>query len=201
MNKQEQHRIAQHESIHGILALSCSTVHQVRCYPVGQTEVSFPFTPSSLYLFYRKHPEETHRQMIKVLGVIIGPHVIQGAPLEGSDDVADWQAAYNRLQNASMHWRTVLDQARAYVHTWYRVEGRAALVERVAQELTKRVAVHGDKRWRALVQSCQPVRQAPRSTGSIDLNRLRPEVLECLMDWFDWRSVGHGRAGFVLQSW
>jgi hypothetical protein len=43
MDKKERLRVATHESIHGLLALSCSKVHQVRCYPVGQTEVQqFP---------------------------------------------------------------------------------------------------------------------------------------------------------------
>jgi hypothetical protein len=133
-------------SLHGArpsLALSCATVHQVRCYPVGQTELSFPFTPSSLHLFYRKRPEETHRQLIQVLGVIVGPHVIQGSPLEGGDDVSDWQAAYNALPAASLHWQTVLDSVRAYVRSWYRTPGRADVIDKVAQALTKRVVVHG----------------------------------------------------------
>jgi hypothetical protein len=199
MDKKEQYRVAAHEAIHGLLALSCATIHYVRCYPKGETEVSFPFTPSSLHLAYRKRPEQTHRQMIQVLGAIMGPHVLTGSPLESWDDVSDWQAAYNKLPSASLHWKSVLDDVRAYVRAWYRTPGRADLVAKVADALTKRVVVHGDKNWRALVTSCQPPRRAPRRIGRIDPNRVQPEVLECLMDWFDWRSVGHGRG--LVQSW
>jgi hypothetical protein len=196
MDKKERLRVAVHESIHGLLAMRCSTVHQVRCYPVGQTEVSFPFTPSSLHLSYRKRPEETHRRLIQVLGVITGPHIVQGSPLEAGDDVSDWQAAYNALKNADMHWRNVLDQVRAHVRTWYRTPGRADLVAKVAEALTKRAVVFGDKNWRALVASCQPARQTQRLAGSIDINRL-VENIKCLENSYDWRATRYAGAGLV----
>jgi hypothetical protein len=201
MDTKAQQRTAQHETLHALLAMQCSTVHHVRVWPRGETEVSFPFTPASLGLYYAKRPEETHRRMIQVLAAIMAPHVLTGAPLAEEDDVSDWQAAYNKLPNASLHWKSVLSHVHVYVREWYRAPGRADLVEKVAEALTKCAVVNGDKAWRALVQGCQPPRQAPRSTGSIDLNRLRPEILECLMDLYDWRTVGHGRAGFVLRSW
>jgi hypothetical protein len=199
MDQKELCRIAQHETLHALLAMECSTVHCVRVWPKGETEVSFPFTPSSLHLAYRKRPEETHRRMIQVLAAIMAPHVLTSSPLESWDDVSDWQTAYNKVPSASLHWKNILDDVRAYVREWYRTPGRADLVERVTQALVKRVVVHGDKRWRALVASCLPPRQAPQPIGSIDFNRL-VENLACLPNSYDWRSVGHGRAGFVLQS-
>jgi hypothetical protein len=166
---------------------------------MGETELSFPFTPSSLYLFYRKRPDETHRQMIKVLGVIMAPHVIQGSPLEGADDVADWRQAYNALPAASVHWKNVLDDVRAYVRSWYRAPGRADLVDKVAQALSKRLAVYGDKQWRAFVASCQPGRQAPLRSGNRDLTRLMENII-CLQDSYDWCTARQAGA-LVHQSW
>jgi hypothetical protein len=200
MDTKERHRTAVHESIHALLALPVATVHQVRCYPVGQTEVAFPFTPSSLYLHYHKKPEATHRQLIKVLAVIVGPHVLQGSPLEAGDDVADWQAAYNTLSNAALHWKSIIADVHQYVRAWYRAPGRADLVEKVSQALVKRAVVNGDKNWRALVASCQPARQAPRSTRNIDMNRA-VENIRCLQESLcDWRTVGRAGIG-VLQSY
>jgi hypothetical protein len=124
-------------------------------------------------------------------------------PLQGADAelVDEWRVAYNEVSQAEMHWKTVLDEARMAVHEWYATPGRKELVARVAEKLAGCTCVHGDGPWRQFVRCCQPARQAPRSVRNIDLNRLRPEVLECLMDLYDWRTVGHGRAGFVLRSW
>jgi hypothetical protein len=158
---------------------------------MGQTEVSFPFTPSSLYLSYRKRPEETHRRLIQVLAVIVAPHVIMGSPLEAGDDVSDWQAAYNALSNADMHWRNVIANVHAHVRTWYRAPGRADLVAKVAEALTKRAVVFGDKNWRALVASCLPPRQALRLTD-------RVENIQCLLPSLnDWRTTRYAGAGLV----
>jgi hypothetical protein len=196
MDKKERLRIALHESLHALTGMRFGHIHSVTIWPSGATEVSFNLHPFTLARQYARTPDKAYREMVAILASHLAPHVITKCPLEGSDAelVNEWRLAYAAVPHTALHWKSVLDDARTAVHEWYATPGRKELVGRVATALEKRVCVHGDKRWRQFVQSCQPARQALRPTRGLDLNRA-VENIKCLQNLYDWRSTRYAGAG------
>jgi hypothetical protein len=198
MDTKERLRIAQHEVLHALTGMRCGTIHKVTLWPSGETNISFNLHPVTLQRRYGRTPEKTHREMVSILAAHMAPHILMKSRLEGADAelVEQWRVAYAAVPKAEMAWKSVLGDVAEAVYAWYATPGRRELVARVATALEKKVAIHGDARWRAFVQTCLPSRQAPRSRGSLDLNKA-VENMACLMDLYDWRTTRYAGAGLV----
>jgi hypothetical protein len=198
MDQKERQRTAVHEVLHAMTGMHCGMVHKVTLWPSGETNIAFNLHPATLARRYARTPEKTHRELVAILASHVAPSIIMKSPLEGADAelVEQWRVAYAVVPQAEMAWKTVLDDVHKAVRAWYATPGRKELVAKVATQLSKRTCVHGDRQWRAFVQTCLPSRQAPRSRGSLDLNKA-VENMACLMDLYDWRTTRYAGAGLV----
>jgi hypothetical protein len=168
--------------------------------------ITFNLLPFTLARAFARTPDKTYRDMVAILASHIAPHTIMKCPLQGADAalVDEWRTAYAAVPQGELHWKSVLAEVHESIREWIATPGRKELVAKVATALEKRTCVHGDKQWRAFVASCLPprqaLRQAPRSTGSIDINRA-VENIECLLPLLnDWRIAGRAGTG-VVQSY
>jgi hypothetical protein len=199
MEQKERLRIAQHEVLHALTGMRCGTIHKVTIWPSGETNISFNLHPCTLARRYGQRPEQTHRALLAILAAHMAPHIITKCPLGGADAelVEQWRVAYAAVPKAEMAWKSVLGDVAEAVHAWYATPGRRELVARVATALEKKVAIHGDARWRQFVQTCLPPRQASRSRMGLDLNKA-VEAIECLISSYDWRTSQ--RAGALVHQ-
>src|SRR5262245_23479246 len=139
MDTDTQFQHALHETCHALLAVRNQfALDAVRCAPVAETVVRWPFPVWGLGVRYAYNPQQTRFQLGQIVGTLIAPYAALGEPLQpelsDSADLEDWHQAWDAARaRADLSWYTVKNAAWLQARRW--LTPRLPLARRVAAEL------------------------------------------------------------------
>jgi hypothetical protein len=216
-------RTCVHEACHALRAHHVDwQVHWLRATGPhnGSIGVQYPLAAGEVEAAYTRDPEGTRRTVVEILTVLGAPGQVLGEALDGSDleDQLAFRYAWEKTQT-SVPWVLLRHQAQEQLRTWASTPGRVRQILSLGTLLEQRRYLSAgafqafitppQAKWPALpVVPRQPApapsrpapRQAPRSRGAVDLNRLVENIACLLPSLSDWRRTRHAGAG-LLQSW